>query len=517
MVTPLEEPVPDDGLRLRLLQSEKHILSQVAAGVALPDVLKELIIAVEAETDGQMWGSILLVDEEGKHLQLGAAPHLPEAFNRAVDGLAIAEGAGSCGTAAHRGTAVFVTDIATDPLWAQFLPQTLPHGLRACWSIPIRGADGRLLGTFGNYYRQQRSPTQHDLEVIAFVTQTAAVAIERHRFDRALTESEERFRTLVGVSPQMVWLRGAEGEFTYCNRFWQEFTGLDLDQTRQGGWLDAVHPSDRSHAAEWWANATTDAQSVESEIRFRRAGDAAYRYFVVRGTCIPDSKDSGARWIGVGLDIHERKQAEEARELLTRELSHRIKNIFAVVTSLASLASRRHLEAQGFVGEFRARLLALSTASEYVVRPRHGLTPEPGSDESTVLGLVDELLAPYTTDLDKLFEFSGDDMSLGESAATALALSIHELATNAVKYGALSSEGGHVRIEGSRVGDLYRLTWSEVGGPTITGKPDRRGFGTELAARFIEGHLGGTIEYDWAATGLNVRLSVPLASLIRGA
>jgi GAF domain-containing protein len=149
---------PDSRI-FRLLESEKRVLGQVAAGVPIAKVLEELVLAVEADANGELLGSILLLDKQGRHLLHGAAPNLPAAYNDAIHGVEIGEGVGSCGTAAHRGQAVFVTDIATDPLWGAFAELPLAHGLRACWSIPIRRADGRLLGTFGNYYREPRSPT----------------------------------------------------------------------------------------------------------------------------------------------------------------------------------------------------------------------------------------------------------------------------------------------------------------------------------------------------------------------
>ena len=444
---------------LRLLESEKRVLSQLAAGVPFSNVLEELVLAVEAESNGEMYGSILLLDNAGKRLLHGAAPNLPSAYNNAVHGVELGEAVGSCGTAAHRGEAVFVTDIAIDPLWASFRDLPLAHGLRACWSIPIRGADGRLLGTFGNYYRKPRSPTLEDLNVIAHVTHTAALAIERHLADQALQESEQRFRTLVEVSPQVVWFCGADGQVTYCNPFWHAFSGLTLEETRGGGWMDVIHPGHRDRVASRWENALDTLAPYEVEIPFKRASDGEYRWFVVRGMPIRNPNGQVVQWIGIALDIHERKQAEEARELLARELSHRIKNVFTVVSSLASLTARGHPEAQVFAREFRERLSALANAHDYA-RPQ-------GCARAghTVHGLIAELLTPYAEDLQDRFHVSGDDTSIGNSTAMALALIIHEQATNAVKYGALSSENGRVCIDGQRSDGVYSMTWRESGGP----------------------------------------------------
>src|SRR6201992_4224168 len=125
-----------------LLVAEREILTRVAAGGSLKDVMRDIILMVEKPTNGEMLASILIVSEDGKHLVEGAAPSLPAEYNAAIDGIAVGYGVGSCGTAAATGNPVFVADIAPDPLWADFRDLALSHGLRACWSMPIRAADG---------------------------------------------------------------------------------------------------------------------------------------------------------------------------------------------------------------------------------------------------------------------------------------------------------------------------------------------------------------------------------------
>jgi PAS domain S-box-containing protein len=499
-----------DSKVLRLLEGEKRVLGQVAAGVPIGKVLEELVRAVEAEANGELLGSILLLDTDGRHLLHGAAPNLPAGYNDAIHGVEIGEAVGSCGTAAYRGEAVFVTDIATDPLWSSVVDLPLAHGLHACWSIPIRGADGRLLGTIGNYYREPRSPTVEDLEVIAHVTHTAALVIERHRSDQALRESERRFRTLVELSPQAVWFCGADGQVTYCNPFWHEFSGLSLEEMRHGGWAGIVHPDHRESVMTRWQHALGSLTNFEIEIPFRWSGDGSFRWFVVRGSPVHDADDTVIQWIGIGLDIHERKQAEEARELLTRELSHRIKNVFTVVGGLASLTARRHPAAAPYAKDFQQRISALASAHE------HADPQDPsGSGGHTFQDLVTKLLAPYARSLSDRFDISGDDALIGGNAATALALIIHEQATNAVKYGALSTDIGRIRIQSRRSEGSYRITWSESGGPAVQGPPQRLGFGSVMARRSSTEQLGGRIEHEWAPDGLVIRLTLPLANLAR--
>lgn len=175
---------------------ERHVLMQIAAGRPLPDVLQELLRNVEAAAGHGMMASILEVSEDGGHLQHLAAPNLPAVYSNAIDGARIGEGVGSCGTAAHRGTPVYVADIDTDPLWKDYRDLALASDLRACWSTPIKGMDDVTRGTFAIYYDEPRSPRPHDLEAIAAITLTVALAIERHRADRQLRRLQAELGTL---------------------------------------------------------------------------------------------------------------------------------------------------------------------------------------------------------------------------------------------------------------------------------------------------------------------------------
>jgi two-component sensor histidine kinase len=208
----------------------------------------------------------------------------------------------------------------------------------------------------------------------------------------------------------------------------------------------------------------------------------------------------------------ELRRTIEARDLLSQELSHRIKNIFTVVSALATLAARTSPEAKGFAAEFRRRIQALSQATEYVL-PRSGdLVQAPGQ---SVQGLLRVLLAPYGSDGAEQLILEGDDAPLGPAAAVALALIVHENATNAVKYGALATPLGRVTIRCTRNNDMLEVMWQERGGPPAPEAPGHRGFGTEMTTRSVSGQLGGTIDYEWSRNGLTIRVTAPLASLAR--
>jgi len=201
------------------LRLQNRVLEQIAAGEGLPAVLDTILDLLESQVPGSI-GSVLTLDRSGQRLRVAAARGLPAAYNAAVDGLAIGPAVGSCGTAAYRGETVVVADIATDPLWEPYRDLALGHGLRACWSVPIRpgqAAGARpVLGTFALYQREAGEPSPAALEVVAGAAYLAGIALERDAALRRLRESEERYRRLVDVLPNAVFL-AAGGRVTFCN------------------------------------------------------------------------------------------------------------------------------------------------------------------------------------------------------------------------------------------------------------------------------------------------------------
>jgi PAS domain S-box-containing protein len=178
------------------LAAEKEVLEQIATGAELAQVLDTLMREAEAQSLDGMLCSVLLLDESGRRLFQGGAPSLPAAYNQAIDGLCIGPHAGSCGTAAYERRAVFVTDIATDPLWADFKELASAHGLGACCSLPIFSSRGQLLGTVAMYYPRPHRPSAHDRQIVFQAVQMAAIAIERKRAEEALKrQAEELERT----------------------------------------------------------------------------------------------------------------------------------------------------------------------------------------------------------------------------------------------------------------------------------------------------------------------------------
>jgi PAS domain S-box-containing protein len=173
--------------------AEQKVLEMVASGDSLSDTLTELVLAIEKLAPPAI-ASILLVSADGR-IWNGAAPHLPKGFSDAIEGAHIGPYEGSCGAAAALRRPVIVTDIETDPLWDNYRGLAREHGLRACWSTPILSRDRRVLGTFALYYREPRSPREHDLDLVSRVVHVAGIAIGRHELDEQLRALSARIES----------------------------------------------------------------------------------------------------------------------------------------------------------------------------------------------------------------------------------------------------------------------------------------------------------------------------------
>ncbi|MCJ2011274.1 sensor histidine kinase [Methylobacterium sp. J-076] len=353
-------------------------------------------------------------------------------------------------------------------------------------AMPIRDAEGRIERWFG---------TCTDID------------------DLKRAEGEARkLAAIVEASKDFIGLAAEDGQISHLNEAALTLAGLpDLAAARALTIPDLFTAPSRLVLAEtvmpavrregWWEG--------ELALQLRTGGEGIAVHAAIFS--VRDAAGSVVGFATVARDLREAKRSEEARDLLIRELSHRIKNIFAVVGGLAALTARSDPASKPFVAAFRERLSALARAHEYV-RP-HSPDSAPTVAGQTVLGLMRLLMAAYVEGGRERVAITGDDVEIGERSATALALIMHEQATNAVKYGGLSQAGGQVALTGRRREGRYTLTWSENGGPAVSAPPSRKGFGTVLAERSVAGQLDGVLEHDWAPGGLVMRLDVPVTNL----
>lgn len=250
--------------RARQLEAgQRSVLASIAARRPLTESLLATTQVCEDQFAGALC-SILLLDEEGKHVLQGAAPSLPAAYNAAVHGLAIGPKAGSCGTAAWRGERVVVTDIDTDPLWEDYRGLAREHGLRACWSTPVKSSSGKVLATFATYYREPREPTPAELATIDGLASLVAVAIEHAEAYRALELGEQRFRSLFDEHPDAVYSLDLEGRYTSVNDSFAHLAGVEPAQVLGQPFDERTAPEQREVVrAHFEAACRGEARSYE--------------------------------------------------------------------------------------------------------------------------------------------------------------------------------------------------------------------------------------------------------------
>jgi PAS domain S-box-containing protein len=299
--------------REALLAGENRVLEMVAKGDSLADILDELCLLVE-EQSSDVLASILLVDPNGKQLRHGAAPNLPKTYTEAIDGAFIGPAVGSCGTAAYRAEQVIVSDIAADPLWADFRDLALAHSLRACWSTPIFSSEGKVIGTFAMYYRERRSPSPREQETIKHITYLAGVAIQRKLAERARRESEAYLAEAQRLSHTGSWAWApATGEIRYWSEETYRVLGFDPEPgpPRFETFLERLSLEDQDRIRELFGNAVREKADFETDYRIVHPSGALKHIHGV-GHPVCDEVGNLVEFVGTVIDITERKRAEEA-------------------------------------------------------------------------------------------------------------------------------------------------------------------------------------------------------------
>jgi formate hydrogenlyase transcriptional activator len=292
-------------------------LKMILLSAPLNEVLETVCRLIEAHREGMLC-SVFLLEEDGQHLRYAAAPNLPEAYRAGTDGACIGPNEASCGVAAYLRQPVFVPDIDSDPRWAKFRTLAVQSGLRAAWSNPIMPNDGKVLGTFCMFFREVRHPGPSEIQLLDYASRIAGIAIERERSQSALTmafekikKSEAELWQIVDTIAQLVIFLNPGGRALHANRFTLEYTGLSPeDVTAEDFRARIFHPEDIERLGEERLKALSRGTSFENEQRVRRK-DGHYRWFHIRYNPLLDEQGLPIRWYAAGIDIEDRKQAEE--------------------------------------------------------------------------------------------------------------------------------------------------------------------------------------------------------------
>jgi PAS domain S-box-containing protein len=396
-------------------------------------------------------------------------------------------------------------------------PDDLPRNLELFDSLARGGADFVIEK---RYLRKDKAVVwvRNSVSCIRDATGGVAnlVAVSVDIADRKRGEdAARRLASIVESSDDAIVSKDLNGVITSWNGGAQRLFGYSAEEVI-GKPVTILFPPDRYDEEPGILERIRRGERIDHYETVRRRKDGS---LVDISLTVSPLRDAEGRIIGaskIARDITLRKRVEEQQQLLLGEMRHRIKNLFAVASSVVSLSARSADTPQAMADAVRDRLAALTRAQE-LTRP--GLTDgvERAGQDTTLHALIRAIFAPYCdpvrTDDPECLVLDGSDVPVRGSAVTSLALVLHELATNAAKYGALSVPEGIVRIDCSAGEGSLVLAWREQRGPALAGEPDGQGFGSMLAHRTVVGQFGGSIARDWRAEGLAIRVTVPLAAL----
>jgi PAS domain S-box-containing protein len=319
-----------------------------------------------------------------------------------------------------------------------------------------------------------------------------------------LLQQQNELRDLADAMPQLVWSANSSGQITYFNQRSIDYqVKADLAE-----WEDFIHPEDLAPTNSTWKEALDAGVPYSKEHRLKRA-DGTFAWHLSRAMPLHDSEGNLTKWVGTSTDIDERKQHEKHIHVLMGEVNHRSKNILTVIQSIARLTSSSTATLPEFQSKFAARLQALADSQDLLVNQNwHGV-------DLNELALLQ--LSHYVGLEGARIRISGARVFLAAAAAQSIGMALHELSTNAAKYGALSNQEGSVDLSWSigptPEGQELALVWTEKNGPAVD-PPTRRGFGTAVIERMLIDSLGGQVDLLFPREGVCWRFRAPLANIV---
>jgi PAS domain S-box-containing protein len=325
---------------------------------------------------------------------------------------------------------------------------------------------------------------------------------QRRQMESDLRESEERFRILATSVPHLVFRSYSTGERTWSSVQWEVYSGQSESMSRGLGWLQCIHPDDVDATRKAWVTAE-QGEDYYVEHRIRRGGDNQYRWHQTRALPLQAAASGEREWVGTSADVHELRQLQEEQGLLVAELQHRTRNLLGVIQAITEQTIETSESLTAFRRKFTQRLTALSRVQDLLSRRRGAAT-----QIRDLIGM--ELAAIGAEDRDGV-HLEGPEVALPESAVQIVALAIHELATNARKYGALAGSGGQLQISWQKTDDTLRLLWIEKLSAEAQPVPRQAsgGFGRKLLEDALPAALNARTSLSIAEGAVYCRIEIP--------
>jgi PAS domain S-box-containing protein len=469
-------------------------LTERLQSAASPHDIYQAALAAISEALGCQRASILIFDPS-RTMRFVAWSGLSDAYRAAVDGH-------SPWTAdAQNPKSIYVEDIRLSNESESLKATIEGEGIRALAFIPLIAND-RLIGKFMTYHPAPHKFTEDENILANTIARQLALAVSRYQSEQELKNSEQRFRLMSEHAPVMIWMSDERGHCLHLNRMLRTFWGVEESNLSNFDWSKTIHPEDITQIGELMTTALRDKASVTLKGRYK---NALGRYRVLQTNARPRFSQSGVflGMIGVNVDITEREEAERGRDLLVAELNHRVKNTLAIVQAIAHQTFRVAVSPIEARKAFEGRLTTLSAA--------HNLLTKTNWEKVSLKELANLTLGDGGTNSNRI-SLSGPDILLPPKEALSIAMALHELCTNAVKYGALANDEGRITVTWCRPdanAHQLEIRWVESGGPPVVPRT-HRGFGSLLLERTLAQDLEGEVKMDFRPEGLACLIVAPM-------
>jgi two-component system CheB/CheR fusion protein len=366
----------------------------------------------------------------------------------------------------------------------------------------LQPRDAEVVTDEGRWFLRRALPYRTDRNRIAGVVANFVDITARCEAEEDLRRSEAKFRALVHASASIVWAANVEGQMVGESPTWRALTGQTTEEWLGTGWLDAVHPEDREQAqADWW-DAVTQKTPLDTNFRLWCAERDDWCHMAVRAVPLLDNRGTVTQWVGMNTDITDERRAERRQQVLLDELQHRVKNLFASIAAIIELSKGTTDDVDVYARGLRDRLDSLCRTQD--------LLSQRGDGDVDLRSLIEAEIDVHRGD--DRFTLEGPRLMIPERKAQALGMAVHELVTNAAKYGALSVEGGHITVSWARLGETSpRLVFSWVEkGVQIEAPHEGSGFGSELLTEAVPYMIRGTVDLRFEPTGVRCIVEAPL-------